>query len=99
MSSFSYWYLALLVVFVLIGIAGGIALALAINQWTHNTVFAFGQGIGTILVTFGCCSLGVVLMYLLAVQVEKLVRGRRREAKAKAKETRPRKKKHRKKQF
>jgi hypothetical protein len=92
------WYLVVLGVLVVIGIALGFALALLIANVTHGAAFAFGQGVGMLVVTFGSCSLGVVLMYLLWSRIEGRARAKARAAKAekkRAQEVRRRRRKKR----
>jgi hypothetical protein len=94
----SYWFLGVLLVFVLIGIALGLGQALLIGQLTHGAAFAFGRGVGAVVVTFGSCALWIVIMYQIPVQIDKRVWRKQRAQKAKAREERPRPRKRRKKQ-
>jgi len=99
MKLWKYWDLALLTVFVLIGIAGGLTLAVFIGQWTHGAAFAFAHGLGTILTTFGSCTACVVLTYLLATQVIKLLRRKERAQVEKGRQQKTTRKRRRKKQL
>jgi len=74
----SYWYLALMVVLVVVGIAAGVLGALGLNQLTGGAAFEFGKGVGTIVTFFGSCTLGVVVMYYLGTILERQISKRQR---------------------
>lgn len=100
MRSSSYWFLGLLVVLVLIGLAAGIGLAILVGQWTYERLHGGSlQAIVTVVVWFGCCALCITLLYQIAAQTEKRVRLKHRAEKAKAKAERPKPRKRRRKQF
>jgi Kef-type K+ transport system membrane component KefB len=75
-------FLALLFVVVIIGLAGGFYLSVWVLSLGDNAVSEYAGGIGTIVVTFGCVAACVALMYLLAYQIDKFVRRRKRAAHA-----------------
>jgi len=73
--------LAILFVCVVIGLAVGLWAAFQIGGLADGAVFEFAGGLGTVLVTFGCCAAGVALLYFgVAVQIGKLVRDREKAA-------------------
>jgi len=78
-------YLAMLAILVIIGLALGLYAAFWIGSLANGAPFAFGHGVGTVLVTFGCCAAGCTLMYGVAYQIDRLVRSRRKSAKAERK--------------
>ena len=58
-------------------------MAFTINQVTDGAVMEFGGGLGTIVVLFGSCTLGVMAMYFIGSQIDKFVRGRQSGPEAK----------------
>jgi uncharacterized protein YacL len=91
----SSFYLILLVVFVVIGLALGLGLALLIAQLTNGAAFA--NPFLALVLVFGCCALGVLLMYSLAALVERLARRGEIVERAKTREERAARRKRRKK--
>jgi hypothetical protein len=89
----SGWYVVVLGVLVIIGILLGFGLALWIADVTGGAAFAFGRGAGMLVVTFGSCTLGVVVMYLLCARIENRIRGRARAERAEKKRSRKRRRK------
>ncbi len=82
------WVLVLLGVLVVVGILLGFGLALLIAKLSGGAAFAFGQGAGMLLVTFGSCTLGVMAMYFLWSRIEGRMRAKARAERAKEKKTR-----------
>jgi len=98
MRSSSYWFLGMLVVFVIIGLAMGLGLAVVVGPWTYAPLHGFLQRVVTVVVWFGCPALCIALWYQVAVWIEKRSRMKQRAEKAKAKAERPKPRKRRKKQ-
>jgi hypothetical protein len=93
----SIWFMAMLGLLVIVGIALGFGLALLIAHLTGGAAFAFGQGVGMLVVTFGSCTLGVTVMYFLWSKIEGRVRAKARAERAKEKKSREARRRRRKK--
>jgi uncharacterized membrane protein len=91
------WLLFVLGVLVVVGIVLGFGLALLIAKLTGEAAFAFGQGAGMLLVTFGSCTVGVMVMYFIWSRIEGRLRAKAKAERAKEKKTRDSRRKRRRK--
>ncbi|MGQ9732429.1 MAG: hypothetical protein ACUVX8_14305 [Candidatus Zipacnadales bacterium] len=92
-------YLIVLFICVIVGLALGLYAAVWIGGLADGAAFAFGGGLGTILVTFGCAAGGIIAMYGVATLIDRFIRRRLRKDRAekKAQKKRTQKKRRKKK--
>ena len=93
----SYWFLGAWALMVVIAIGLGLGMAILIGKWTHEAAFAFGSGLGTVVLTFGSITLWIVALYFPTAKLERFLRSREKVSKAKTQPMRPAKRKRRKK--